>query len=117
MRTYRNMDHQKLSEKEQKILHTIFPHIEKLLQSLGHTDTVFTGPDDPFLLGAIEYTKKGACVRKKFGEHMVIFSFPELFNNEGNILRIFCIVDKEGDFLDMHHNYISKEQADLLKGE
>lgn len=105
-----------LSEKEKESLKEILPHLNTLLHSLGHTDTTFSDINDPILLGAGEYSKNGKLIRKKFGEYMAIFSFLELTNAEGEILRVFCTVDKEGHLLSLNYNYISKEQADLIRG-
>jgi|GEM_PF-7012380 len=110
------MELPRLTQVEKKALEEMLPHLNDLLDSLGHQDISFKSVEDPILLGAGEYTAAGKLMRKKFGEYMMIFTFLEVVDEEGNVLRVFCIVDRDGTFLQLNHNYISKEQADLIKG-
>lgn len=111
------MNEKTLTDSDKKALSESLSHINALLHELNHDEFCVDSPEDPFLLGACEYTKKGRLIRKKFGEYMVIFTFSECRNEDNEILRVFCAVTKEGDFVRLFHNYISQEQADLIRGE
>lgn len=105
------------TEEEETALREIVPKVNHLLETLKMNKLHFSPGYSKELEACLEKTKTGKIIRKKFGDYMVILTVVNARDDEGNILRVFCSVDKQGHFLSLTYNFISEEQANLIRKE